>query len=403
MNGPVVNQIPPPAPDAPPPGVLASILSLTLLAGTTNGMSRVALPMFGVALGSAPWQLGVVGGVGYAGFLILALPIGAWIERHGTRRLFLCGAVPAGILFLGLSAVSLPWQLVVIGVVLGLSTPLRTMPTNAEFLAILPALSPARAGWNRAAHMSGLFLLGPAAAAAVIATAGYATLFVLMTLAVLSAAALANRVLAVRAPSGRSNEGMAARIRQQLSLFQESSRLKRTMLVDLLTQAAVAYFTVFGLAIAMQQLRMPAQAAAGLITMQGVLYVLTVTVAGGIVTRWTPSHGYTGVFALLALQCALFAWAPGQSALWIGSALIGVAGGIQGLLSINSYAELATRHGRGRITGITALAPTAGGVMASVGGGLVTQSFGTMVGFIALSALFVVASALCWWGPPTES
>lgn len=397
LSGPVLSQIPPPPNDVPPAsGVLGSVLSLTLLVGTTNGMSRVALPMFGVALGSAPWQLGIVSGVGYAGFLILALPIGAWIERQGTRRPFLWGTVPASVLFLGLSAASLPWHLVAFGTVLGLAAPLRTMPANAEFLAILPTLSPARAGWNRAAHMSGLFLLGPAAAAAVISTAGYAPAFVLMTLAMLSSAAVANRVLTVRAPSAQSNTGMIARIRLQLALFRESSRLRQTMLVDLLTQGAVAYFTVFGLAMGMQQLRMPAQAAAGLITLQGMLYVLTVTVAGGPLARLAPWHGYRGVFVLLALQCGLFAWAPGQGALWLGAALLGVAGGIQGLLNVTSYAELAARHGRGRITGITALAPTAGGVIGAIGGGFVTQSFGTTVGFVALSALFVVALAMSW-------
>jgi MFS family permease len=71
---------------------LPALLSLGLMVGTINGLSRVALPLYAVAAHAQPWQVGIVGGLGYLGVLLMALPMGAWIDRHGTRCF--CAALP---------------------------------------------------------------------------------------------------------------------------------------------------------------------------------------------------------------------------------------------------------------------------------------------------------------------
>src|SRR5258706_15612071 len=54
---------------------LPALLSLGLMVGTINGLSRVAMPLFAVARGAQAWQVGVVGGLGYLGVLLMALPM----------------------------------------------------------------------------------------------------------------------------------------------------------------------------------------------------------------------------------------------------------------------------------------------------------------------------------------
>ncbi len=70
------------------------------MVGTINGLSRVAMPLFALSNGAQAWQVGIVGGLGYMGVLLMALPMGAWIDRHGSRTMFLRGAIAAALLYL---------------------------------------------------------------------------------------------------------------------------------------------------------------------------------------------------------------------------------------------------------------------------------------------------------------
>jgi MFS family permease len=373
---------------------LSRLLVLTLLVGTVNGVSRVALPLYGVALGAQAWQIGIVGGFGYAGMLLLSMPVGAWIDRHGSRSLFVPGAAAGAFLYVILANATLPWQLVVITACMGLLLPLRMMPAHAEFLAMLPQLSPARAGWNRAASMSGMYLLGPALSAAMIAALGYPPVFVSTAAALVLVAVIGARIFKRHAFIGAArDESLVQALRGQFSLLREHGDLRRTMAVDFLTQAAVAYFTIFGLAVAVRRLAMPLQQAAGLVTVQGILYVLTLTAGGSFFLRRAQEHSYRVAFLFLGTQSILFAWAPHPLALWLGAAFLGIGGGIQGLLSTRKFAELVKRYGRGRIAGMTSLAAPAGGALGAVGGGLASQHLGPQLGFVVLAVAFAFAAA----------
>jgi len=75
-------------------------MSLSVLVGTANGISRVCLPLFAASLHAAAWQIGIVGGLQYAGMLLLSMPLGALIDRHGSWPLFRIGATAAAAVFL---------------------------------------------------------------------------------------------------------------------------------------------------------------------------------------------------------------------------------------------------------------------------------------------------------------
>ena len=82
------------------------------MVGTINGLSRVAMPLFALSSGAQAWQVGIVGGLGYMGVLLMALPMGAWIDRHGSHTMFLRGAIVAALLYLLLPLLHSPWQVI---------------------------------------------------------------------------------------------------------------------------------------------------------------------------------------------------------------------------------------------------------------------------------------------------
>ncbi len=368
----------------PPP--LAGLLALGMTVGTVNGLHRVAMPLYAASLGAQSWQVGIVGGLGYTGILLLALPMGAWIERHGSRLLFIRGVFAAALLYLLLPLLHSPDQAIAAAAVLGLLLPLRTIPVYTEFLAMLPRLSPSRAGWNRAANTLGMFFLGPAVSAAVMAALGFGPVFELAAGTLLAAQLVGQRVLAGPRHAGDSgHRSIAERVRGQFALLRAHADVRRTMAIDFLAQMTVAYFTVFGLVLAVRRFGMPVQQAAGLVTLQGALFVAMLFAGGALALRWKEDLRYLLAFVLLLGQTLLYGLGTGPAALWAGAALSGLGLGLQSLTSTTRFGAFMVRFGRGRIGGLTSLGAPAGGLIGAMGGGIVSQRIGTQGGFLLLA------------------
>jgi MFS family permease len=312
--------------------------------------------------------------------------MGAWIDRHGSRPMFLRGAALAALAYLLLPLLQSPGQAIAAAAVLGLLLPLRTIPVHTEFLALLPRLSASRAGWNRAAHTLGMFFVGPAAAAAVMAALGFAPVFQLAACGLLLAALLGRRALTGAGMAQQRDPSLAERVRGQIALLRAQAEVRRTLGIDFLAQMTVAYFVVFGLILALRRFGMPLQAAAALVTLQGALYVATLFAGGALVLRWKEDLRYLLAFGLLFAQALLCGLAPGPWALWAGAASSGIGLGLQGLTSTARFAEFMSLHGRGRIGGLTSLGAPAGGVIGAMLGGLVSQRLGTEAGFLILAS-----------------
>ena len=166
--------------------------------------------------------------------------------------------------------------------------------------------------------------------------------------------------------------------------------------IDFLAQMTVAYFVVFGLILAVRRFGMPLQAAAGLVTLQGALYVFTLFAGGALVLRWKEDLRYLLAFVLLFAQALLCGLGTGPWALWTGAALSGMGLGLQGLTSTSRFGAFMSRHGRGRIGGLTSVGPPAGGVLGAMVGGLVSQRLGTEAGFLILAAACALVCVAQW-------
>ncbi|MFI4932751.1 MAG: MFS transporter [Burkholderiales bacterium] len=373
---------------------LPALLSLGLMVGTINGLSRVAMPLFALSSGAQPWQVGIVGGLGYMGVLLMALPMGAWIDRHGSHTMFLRGAIVAALLYLLLPLLHSPWQVIAGAALLGFALPFRTVPIQTEFLAMLPLLGPAKAGWNRAAFMTGLAFIGPAVSAAVLSSLGFTALFLMVTATLLLAFIVGRRVLVRRSGvAGQPGDApLHVRIAGQITLLRHDAEVRRTMAIDCLAQMSVAYFVVFAIQMAMHRFGMTLQAAAGLITLQGALYVAALFGGGMLVVHWRDDLRYLFAFVMLLAQSLLYGLGQVPWALWLGAALMGLGVGLQGVTSTTRFGELMRRLGRGRIGGLTSLAPTTGGIVGAVLGGVLSQHLGIEAGFLLLA---VAHAAMC--------
>lgn len=371
---------------------LAGFMLLGVLAGTANGVAKVALPLYAATLHASAWQIGLVGGLQFAGMLLLSLPLGALIDRHGSRPLFRFGCIGGAVLFLaGFSQAATPWQLVGCVLLFGLVNPFRMVTTQTEFLHLLPSLSPAKTGWQRAAHSCGMFFVGPMLGSWLIVAAGYSHTFRMVAAGLGVTLLIGERVLS-GAPPGRGSDAtpFIGRLRDQFRLIGGNAELRRTMLIEFLGQVAMSYFTVFVILVGMRRFGMSMRQAAGLVTLEGAVFVLTLLLAGHLVMAWRETTRYRGAFALLLCAELLLANPPGAAGLWAGALLLGLGLGLQHLTSVARFARLAQELGRGRTGGMFSLAGPSGGLAGAVLGGLLSQQFGMLAGFHVLALLFLV-------------
>lgn len=366
-------------------------MALGILAGTSNGVAKVTLPLYAAAMHATPWQIGLVGGLQFVGMLLLSLPLGALIDRHGSRPLFRFGCVGGALLFLaGFSQAATPWQLVACVVVFGLLNPFRMVTTQTEFLHLLPRLGPAKAGWQRAAQSCGMFFIGPMLGAWLLGAAGFAHTFRLVAAGLFVTLVIGERVLSA-APPGQGGEAAPffRRLLDQYRVIASRADLRRTMAIEFLGQVAMSYFTVFVILFAIRRFGMSTQQAASLVTLQGAAFVLTLLVAGSLVSAWREGTCYRTAFLLLLCAELALAHPLGPSMLWAGALLLGLGLGLQHLTSVARFASLAQELGRGRTGGMFSLAGPSGGLVGAVAGGLLNERFGLQAGFYLLALLFL--------------
>jgi MFS family permease len=370
---------------------LAGFMALGILTGTNNGIAKVIMPLVAVSLHAQPWQVGMVGGIQFLGMLLLSLPLGAVIDRFGGRIPFRFGALSAAmVFFLVLSQATAPWHLICGVALTGLLAPFRIVPTNTEFLHLLPRMGLTKAGWQRAAHTLGMFFIGPLLGAFLLGWLGYPDAFRLVAAGMLVTLLIGNRVLAGSATGrGREATPFVERLRGQLEILSARAQLRQSMLIEFCGQSAMSYFNVFIILVAIRGFGLSIEAAAGLITVQGAVFVLTLLLAGGWPASWQESGRYALAFALLLAAQLFFAFPLAIASLWLGSVLLGLGLGIAHVASVNRFAALTQELGRGRVGGMFSLAGPTGGLTGAMFGGVLSQHFGMQAGFRVLILVYV--------------
>lgn len=369
---------------------LAGFMTLGLLAGIANGTAKILLPLYAASLHASRAQIGFVGGLQFLGLLLLSLPIGSMLGRVGSRRMFRIGAVGGAIVYAVLFPLAeSPWQLIACVALFGMFNPMRMVTTQTEFLRLVHTVDPRRAGWNRAAHSAGMFFLGPMLGAAVLTWLGFVAAFQLSAVALLVCVLIGDRILAsLPAQPFTPSRTFREHVRGFVRMLSEERELRKNLAIELAGQMAMTYFSVFVVLIATQKLNLGAQAAAGLVTLEGACFVLTLFSLGALVQRLAEQHRYRLSFATIALSQACFMSASAAWMLTAGAVLLGVGLGFLHLTLIGRFAALARDLGRGQVGGLFTMTGPLGGILGASAGGLAAQHFGLLAGFHVLFALF---------------
>lgn len=373
---------------------LVTFVLLNSLMGVGVGLAKVTAPLYALHLGANEAQLGLVAGAQSAGILLIGLPMGFLVDRYGSAGLFAIGSLCAGALYLVVPLYPSIMFLVACTFAISFFMPFRFVALSTVFLEQLEVLGEEKAGWARGSHMAGTTMIGPALAASLIEVSSYKHTYWAIALLFLLTMFMSPLVFSQYKSSSDSVRTLSfGAVRAQLVLIGRDVDLRGACMVDFTGQAIMMFYTFFIVVIAIAQLGLGADQASGLVGAQGFSYVLALFTLGPFANRLGQNSVYVLSAVLVALALALLGRAAYAPQLWLGGLLLGVGLGLLQIVNLMRFARIGGRLGRGKIAGLNALVGPAGGLVGSMGGGLVGQQVGLQTVFL----LFIPALGLLLW------
>lgn len=368
---------------------LITFAALSSLMGTSVGMAQVSTSLYAVELGSGQAMLGLIAGAQSVGVLLMSLPIGLLVERVGPQKPFVAGTVLAGALYALVPAWAAPGWLLACTAAISFFMPLRFVALNTVFLQQLASIGQAKAGWYRATHLLGMFLLGPSLGARAVAHLGFAWTYRLIATAFLFTVLVSPIVFAryARAPDAASASRSGPRaLLEQLRPLLEDAELRTVSVIEASTQAVGAFFTFFIVVLAVSSLHSNGAQASSFVGAKGFTFIVALFAFGAFIQRLGSKRAYLLGFAAIAAALGAVGMVGGPHALWLGSLTLGLGLGIVQITTLTRYAELGRHAGFGKVSGLSALVGPSGGLFGSLFGGLLGK-------WLSLPATFSLAAA----------
>lgn len=369
---------------------LVTFVLLNSLMGVSVGIAKITTPLYAMQLGASETWLSLIAGSQSAGILLIGLPMGFLVDRYGPSGLFVIGSLCVGLVYLVVPLVPSPPFLVACTFAISLFMPFRFVTLGTVFLQQLAVLGEEKAGWARGSHMAGNALIGPALAVWLIEATDHKHAYWAIAGLLLLTMCLSPLVFN-QYDGGEHAERLSVRqIKAQLWTLSRDVDLRGAALVDFIGQAIMMFYTFFIVVIAVAQLGLGTGQASGLVGAQGLSFVLALFALGPFANRLGQHSAYVLSTVVIALALLLLGTASGALSLWLGGLLLGVGLGLLQIVNLMRFARIGARVGRGKIAGLNALIGPAGGLIGSMGGGLLGRQLGLQTIFLLFIPLLLV-------------
>ncbi|WP_437735678.1 MFS transporter [Sorangium sp. So ce1335] len=369
--------------------------ALSSVMGISVGVAKVTTTLYALDLKADEALLGLIAGSQSVGVLLMSIPIGLLVDHLGPSRLFVLGSLVAGALYMALPAVASPVFLLVLTTAISFFMPMRFVSLSTVFMQQLETVGEGKAGWYRATHMIGMFLLGPMLAAGLTRALGFPGTYRLIGLSFLITVLMSPLVFGPYA--ARSAPARALRLsglRSDLALLAQDVELRGVCLIEFAAQSVNSFFMFFIIPIGISVAHLTAAEASGLLAWQGVTYIAALFALGGLVGRMGHERVYLASFVLVPSALLLLGLSRDLAPLRAGGLILGLGLGLVQIANLTRIARIGARVGRGKVAGLHALVGPSGGLFGSTVGGLVGGTLGLQSMFLLLSVLFGVLLAV---------
>jgi MFS family permease len=225
---------------------------LASLMGASVGVARIMTTFFAIDLGADARQIGLLTAGQMAGTLVVSVPIGFLVDHFGPWRLYVAGSSLAGLTYALVPAADSTGFLLGATTAVSFFMPLRFVSLNTVFFDQVRKMGHGKAGWYRAMHLGGQFLIGPAVAVSLISLLGYARAWWALAASFALTIAISPLVFSGYSPKPRADASRPdlRRVAAEFALLARHRELRGVCIVNVCVEALLAYHTTFIVAIA---------------------------------------------------------------------------------------------------------------------------------------------------------
>jgi MFS family permease len=379
-----------------PKGLITSFLILNIVSGTVGGAMQLVVPLYAMSLQASTAEIGIIRGISGLGMLLLVIPAGFLVDHFGSKKLFLAGSFSGFLSTLALVMAKVPIAMIALMGLSGLFSSLKMTALNASFFRNLKNMGLEKAGWFKGSMSIGLTFLGPTFGAFLVSVSGFQSIFILLAALTLIPTALVFFFHSEAAHPGPVTE-LGGIVSRQLKEFRQLIG-QRTLYLPLLTESlstsCFATFSTFIVVITIQILHLKPSAASLLMTAEGGVFILTVFVAGPLITKMSQFQLYVLSVTVTSVGLALVSFSSTFMLLIFSSVVLGLGLGLINLVTSSRIGSMEGEKGK-----IVALFAASVGVGISLGpmiGGIVGQYLGTQNIFLTFIPLFLLLVVLAY-------
>jgi predicted MFS family arabinose efflux permease len=261
-------------------------------------------------------------------------------------------------------------------------------------------MGPGKAGWYRATHLSGQFLIGPAVAVSLLSLLGYAGAWWVLASSFALTIAISPLVFGSFSPSPPASMPRRPdlpRVAAEFALLARYQKLQWVCIVIVCVEALMAYHTTFIVAIALQVLGLDAAGASAFVTGTGLSYVMTLLLMGGPIGRFGVRNSFLLGFGLIMAALPVLGFASSPAGLWPGVVMLGTGVGIAQTETTSHAAEIGGEIGQGKVSGLIMTMMPIGVILGGFVGGWAAQLVGLQAVFYLFVPVFFALFAWQWW------
>ncbi|MBS1213288.1 MAG: hypothetical protein H6R26_1905 [Proteobacteria bacterium] len=373
---------------------LRLFMILAALSGLTIGMIKAATPLFALSLGATPGELGLIAGAQPLGMALLSIPVGLAIGYLGARRLFITGSLVGGLIYLLVPYASTPFWLFVGTIAASVFIPMRFVSIHSDYFHHLATAGPAKAGWLRGTLLGGSFVVGPLIGGYLVSAVHFVGTYWLIGLSFIVTVFVARQVLSGRAEARQRRREDSRTYGEQIRVLLSHREIIETSLIELAANASLLFYSVFIIVIAIEQFQYSKGAATALMAVQGVTYIGSLFLLGGLLEKIGKRLSYLLSFGSATLGLFLLGTASVSIQLWIGAILLGFGLGLISITNVVRLGVISAQLGRGNVAGASAIGGPIGALIGTLGGGILGQYTGSLQSIFLVLMGGLIAAAL---------
>lgn len=379
---------------------ITGFLSLAAVSGVTIGMSNIVVQLFAIHIGADAFQIGIIGAMESMGMMLLTLPAGFIIARHGAKVVYAVASLGPFFLYLLMPLVTVWWLIAVLRLLIGICIPFRTVSMSSAFLGALKRIGHGKAGWYRASLTMGMAVIGPGLATFLTGQLSFlwcflliAGLFGLMSLFSLSFFPTREDAASF---SGANNSAVAAPtgIVAQLHHLLRNPDVLESCAIDFMSGATGSLFATFILLVAMSLPGLVAQDGVTVLLIDGIVTVTALSFGARILHHLHRRQAYAAGLLLATAALVTVANADGLGGLILGGILLSLGSALVHLVNMVLLAGLPGE--KSKAAGLYQLSQMLGSATGALTGGLLSKFMPLQSVFIAWIPLLLMAALPIW-------